>query len=87
MALASLLLSKGGMWPWTSSYHFQKEGGKVAMTSALLSLTSGGVWPGPPPHASSRQDDGKQWPRSPSIPLLEGKRGGNHGLCPSDPEK
>ena len=49
MALASLLLRKGGGWPWTSSYHFQKEGGKVAMTSALLSLTSGGVWSWSPP--------------------------------------
>ena len=27
MISASLLLRKGGVWSWSSSYHFQKEGG------------------------------------------------------------
>ena len=48
MALASLLLRKGGVWP-TSPWHFQKKGGMVAMTSALLSMESGRVWPWLPP--------------------------------------
>ena len=34
--LCPSLLGSGGVWTWSSSFHFQKEGGKVAMTSALL---------------------------------------------------
>ena len=33
--LPVLLSRKGVVWTWASSYHFQKKGGKVAMTSAL----------------------------------------------------
>ena len=70
------------------------------MVSALLILRSRGVWPGPSPSLLEKEREeedtisallilrsGGVLPRSPSIPLLEGKRGGSHGLCPSDLER
>ena len=66
------------MWPSTSSYNFQKEGGKATMVSPILLLGSGGVWPWPP-HISLPERrkgvsallvmrSGRLWSWPPSIP-------------------
>ena len=56
MVTALLNLRSGGVKPWSPSYHFQKEGGKVAMTSPILLLRSGGVWSWLPPISSKKKE-------------------------------
>ena len=69
------------------------------MVSALLILRGGGVWPGPSPSLLEKEREeedtisallilrsGGVLPRSPSIPLLAGRKGESHGFCLSDPE-